>query len=156
MGVKRRRQKHSAAAIRTTERRTKAMALRKEGKTFEQIAAALGVSRAGAHKMVTHTHDALNALLVTETAELRQQQLDQIAALKSALWKAGMRAEVGKVDRLVKLFEREAKLAGLDAAEKYEHAGAGGGPIEVSDARGRISEEIRRLSEKLREGKGGG
>jgi predicted transcriptional regulator len=116
--------------IRAAERRAKAVELRKEGRTFNEIAAALGVSRAAAHKMVSGAIDELNALTIDETRALRQQQLDRIGVLMAGLFAAARRGEVAKVNAAIKLMEREAKLAGLDAPSEF--SGPGGGPIPVA------------------------
>lgn len=143
--------------IRAAERRTQAIALRKEGKTFAEIGAELGVSAQAVFKMVTKVLDHANALLVTETKALRQRQLDRVETLVHALWKAAVeKGEVGKADRLIKLFEREARLAGLDAAEKFEHSGPDGGPITVDEIRSDVASRLNALAAQRRgHGSGG-
>ena len=147
-----RRRKTRAVNIRALDRRTRAIELRREGKTFKEIGELLGVSAPAVFKMVTKTLDAANALLVTEAKELRQRQLDRVESLLHALWKASQDGQVGKIDRVVKLMEREAKLAGLDAPNKYEHGGPDGGPIQVTDARARLAEKVAFLAKKRTEG----
>lgn len=128
-----------------SERRARAVALRKDGKTFAEIGAALGFSPQRAHKILTEKLDELNALSTTETAALRQQQLDQIGTLKQWLWAMAKKGNLGAIDRLERLMNREAKLAGLDAAEKYEHSGPGGGPIDIASMRERVHSKLTAL-----------
>lgn len=151
MAAKRRHQaqpKTKARNFVAAERRAKAVALRREGKTFPEIGKILGFSPQRAHKIISETLDHLNVLFVADAAELRQQQLDQIAALKEALWKAGKRGELGKVDRLVKLMDREAKLAGLDAPDRHELTGKDGKPLEVSAVRTQLVAKLKGLAGK--------
>jgi hypothetical protein len=150
-GSKKSRRKTKPVNIRAAERRNQAIGLRKQGKTFKEIGAVIGVTPQAVFKMVTKTLDEANALLVTETKALRQRQLDRIDVLVQAMWKvATEKGEVGKVDRLVKLFEREAKLAGLDAAEKFEHSGPDGGPITVGEIRSDVAAKLAALAAQRR------
>jgi len=145
-GNRQRKRKTRAVNILATERRSRAIALRYEGKTFVEIGAILGVTGGRAHQLVTEAMDAANTLLVTDTAKLRQRQLDELAAIKGALWVGARRGEVGKVDRLDKIWSREAKLAGLDAPNKHEHSGPGGKPIDFREMRERVAGRIAALA----------
>lgn len=138
--------KTAARNLDAAEKRVRAIQLRKQGKTFAEIGTALGFSPQRAHKIVTDTRDHLNAMLVTEGAELRQQQLDEIATIKRALWKGAKKAELPKVDRLERLWTREAKLAGLDAASQLEISGKNGKPLEVSEIKVRLLERLKGLA----------
>jgi hypothetical protein len=143
-----RKQRAGARRVITLDRRARAIALRRERKTYNEIGAALGISRHAAWKLVMGAVDDLNEQLIEETRALRQEQLDRAQALLGAIWPGALKGEVQKIDRVVKLWERMAKLGGLDAAEKYEHAGAGGGPIQVSELRGKVAEKIASLRAK--------
>jgi hypothetical protein len=134
-----------ATNVIAAERRIQAIALRREGKTFAEIGAALGVSNVAAFKMVTKTLDAANALLVTETKALRQRQLDEMAVIKGALWTKATDGSVGAVDRIDKIWSREAKLAGLDAPSKHDHT-SGGKPIDFREMRERVAGRIAALA----------
>lgn len=128
-----------------------AIQLRKENKTFAEIGAALGVTAQMAHKIITGQIDALNDRLPNEIEELRRDQLTELRAIMGTLYRSALKGEVGKIDRFERLWARISKLCGLDAADKYELGGIGGGPIEVSDARARITAKVTQLAKKLRE-----
>lgn len=155
-GTHQRKRKNRPVNIRAAERRIRAVELRREGKTFVEIATALGISRTRAFQLVTEAIDETNDLLVTETKKLRQRQQDRIAALVKALWKKATKdGQVGAVDRVIKLLEREARLAGLDAAEKFEHSGPDGGPITIDEIRSDVSARLTALA-RQRRGSGDG
>jgi hypothetical protein len=96
------------------EREQRALALRREGLTMAGIAAALGMSRAGAHRAVVRALDATKREIAEEADALRALQLERIEAGIRALWPAYVRGELGAVDRMVRLLDRQARLCGLD------------------------------------------
>lgn len=145
-GQRKTNRKTRASNIIAAERRARAIVLRRDGKTFAEIGEVLGVSAPAVFKMVTKTLDQANALLVTETAALRQRQLDEMAAIKGALWLRAQDGTLGAVDRLDKIWTREAKLAGLDAPNKHVHSGPGGGPIDFREMRERVAGRVAALA----------
>jgi hypothetical protein len=145
---KQRNRKTRPANILAAERRRRAIDLRSQGKTFVEIGKELGISGPRAFQLVTEAMDGAHALLVTETARLRQKQLDRIEALVEAIWPAGAKGDVAKIDRIVKLFEREAKLGGLDASDKLEVTGKDGKPLEISSVRAQLVAKLQGLAAK--------
>jgi len=98
-------------------------------KTLREVGSELGVTTAAVWKMVRGYVDNINATNVEAVAVLRQEMLDRLEqAIQGQLPKA-REGDTAAAAALVRLFERMAKLAGLDAPDKYEHAGVGGTPL---------------------------
>jgi hypothetical protein len=109
----------------------RALALRVEGKTLQAIADELDVSKTTAHNIVV---GALNEVRATnkELAQLHLQlELERCDQLQAALAEKIAKGDVRAVEASIKVMDRRAKLLGLDAAQKLEHAGPDGGPINV-------------------------
>src|SRR5215211_7434864 len=108
----------SGKRLAAAERQAKALALRKGGVTYEQIADAVGyASASGAHKAVL---SALRRMVAEPAEELRQLELTRLDALLVALWPAASRGTLGAVDRVLKVMERRAAYLGLDAPKKID------------------------------------
>jgi hypothetical protein len=151
---KQRNRKTAPANLVALERRRRAIELRGQGKTFVEIGKELGVTGPRAFQLVTQAIDDVNALLVGEVKALRQKHLDELHAMRKGIWKDATAGQVGKIDRLIKILEREARLAGLDAAEKFEHSGPDGGPITVDEMRSDVAARLTALAAQRR-GNGG-
>lgn len=115
------------------ERYAQVLELRKMGRTFDEIAAALNYAdRSGAK----HAYDAALARLARETAEeLRTLENERLDDLWSRTYVQLLEAEgddfVKLIGTLLKVSSRRAGLMGLDAPKQVELAGRGGGPIET-------------------------
>lgn len=105
------------------ERRRQALELRKAGVDFRTIADRLGYEGpSGAHKAVT---TALKALTAEPAEELRTLELERLDAMLRSLWVRATNAkgaDLGAIDRVLKIMERRAKLAGLDAPSRINVA----------------------------------
>lgn len=124
--------------ISATERQRRALEMRKAGKSYQAIAETLGyASTGGAHKAV---HSALTKTLSEPADAVRQLELARLDALLEALWPGATGAkaapweedgrpesevDVERVDRVLKIMERRAKLLGLDAPTKADVTSAG-------------------------------
>jgi predicted transcriptional regulator len=110
------RSKATPARIAIAERECAALELRKAGKTFDEIARALGYSeRGGAAKAVGR---ALDATIRERADELRKLEAERLDALTAALWPRAMDGDLKSVDRVLSIMERRAKLLGLDAPSR--------------------------------------
>ena len=106
----------SVKRIEAAERQAKALALRKGGATYEQIASDLGyASASGARKAVVTS---LRQIITEPAEELRHLELTRLDALLVALWPAASRGTLGAVDRVLKIMARRAAYLGLDAPER--------------------------------------
>ena len=113
----------SAYRIAMTERRTRALALRRGGMSYRMIADRLrgkdGVPDNYAH---TTAYKDVMAMLTEETEhqreladQIRELELQRLDAMLMGLWNDAQRGNHGAVDRVLRISERRAKLLGLDA-----------------------------------------
>lgn len=118
---------HTPQAIANKEKAVQALALRKTGATYEQIAQALGyASRGAAHRAVQRL---LKAHEVEEVDALRKLEDSRLDEMLFAIYKAARGGDLGAIDRILRIAERRARLWGLDMPVKQEVTGKGGGPI---------------------------
>ena len=111
------RAKATPNRIAVAQREREALELRKAGKTFDQIAGALGYSeRGGAAKAVSR---ALAATVQEPADELRRLELARLDALFEVMWSLAMHGNLGAVDRCLAIQTRRAKLLGLDAPPRH-------------------------------------
>jgi hypothetical protein len=122
----------SPTRVQAAERRSKALELRKSGLTFAQIGRALGCSEQRAHKVVTEELGRLNSQRAEQAAEVTRLELQRLDDLLLGLWDSAKAGDLQAVDRALKIMERRARLLGIDAPEKQELCGAGGGPLRFS------------------------
>jgi hypothetical protein len=119
----------SARRVRAAERRTQALDLRKQGKTFAEIGRELECSEQRAHAIVTAELQRLNARRSEQAAEVARLELERLDALLAAVWPTAKEGEGPAIDRVLAIMARRAKLQGLDAPDKRELFGSGGGPL---------------------------
>jgi hypothetical protein len=125
------RGKAAADTIKRAEIQRRAIALRRAGHTFEEIAAQLGLANRGVAKR--HVDRGLARWMqAAGSDELRAEELDRSEAIIARLWPLIDRPDpdLGAVDRLVRLLDYRAKITGLYAPVKRQvdvdvRAGAG-------------------------------
>lgn len=136
----------NAARARSLDRQLKALELRRMGKSYHEIAAALGMGRSQAHKLVQDGLAEARAQVAADAAELRAEEVSRLDAMLAGLWPDARRGHLGAVDRVLRLMERRARLLGLDAPEKKALGGLEGAPpvaVSVSPEQYRaIAEEV--------------
>lgn len=99
----------------TLEREREVMRLRRDGKTFAEIAEAVGYSEKSAaskayHRAILREHRPL----IREARALEEQRLDE---LTDAIWAKAMSGSVPHVREAVRISQRRARLLGLDHAD---------------------------------------
>jgi hypothetical protein len=118
----------SAARARKLERQAKALELRRMGKGYTEIAAALGIGKSQAHRLVqAGLHDAREQIMASAD-DLRSEEISRLDGMLSGLWPDARKGNQGAVDRVLKIMERRAKLLGLDAPVRLAHGGDPDGP----------------------------
>lgn len=111
------RSKATPNRIAIAERERDALELRIGGKTYDQIADALGYSeRGGAAKAVSR---ALAATIQEPADELRRLEAERLDALDRVLWPLALDGNLGAVARCLAIMARRAKLFGLDAPPRH-------------------------------------
>jgi hypothetical protein len=107
----------------------RALELRRDGKTCQQVADELGLSSAGhAHKLIT---TAIATAPLEAIDEVRKMEVARLENLYDRALQRGERAKADghKLEALslaLRISERRSKLLGLDAATKWEIGGAAG------------------------------
>ena len=120
----------SPRIIADKEKAQQAIALRKEGNTYDQIAAQLGyASRSSARRAVVRL---LQANTVEAVGDLRTLEDGRLDDMLRAIYGAAVQGDLATIDRILRISERRAKLWGLDAAVKQEITGADGGPLSIT------------------------
>ncbi|PPE69491.1 hypothetical protein C1702_11145 [Caldimonas thermodepolymerans] len=129
----------------TTDRRLQALELRKQGKNFEEIAAALGITKSAAWQLVDGALRDYNNAVKESVDELRQVtllQLDDMLANWLPIARAGDDKAAGIV---LKTLGERAKLMGLYAPTKTELTGKDGGPLETANLNAAV--DLAKLSD---------
>src|SRR5262245_66645904 len=118
--------KLSPARVRALERRGEAMRRRRQGETFDQIAAALQISRPAAYQIVKREVGRLNGTLAEDVTAVRRIELERLDAVTQRLFSilngddATAKDRIAAATALVRVGERRSKLLGLDAPTRVE------------------------------------
>lgn len=97
----------------TALRRREALAMRQRGKSYQEIADALGYSSRSAAS--TDINKMIKELPQENAHHLRKIEVERMDQLLDAMWDKAMKGDGWAVDRCLKIMERRAKLLGLDA-----------------------------------------
>jgi hypothetical protein len=124
--------KTSGQNVKGAENRSKAIALRKEGSTYEEIGKTLSISTQRAHKIVTSELTRIRKETAEETDELRTLELQRLDAMFMVCYRDAQEGDYPAVDRCLKIMERRAKLLGLDMPVKIAQTDSDGNDILVS------------------------
>jgi hypothetical protein len=106
------------------QKAAKAVELRMEGKTFDDIAKEVGYnSRQAAHDAVKR---ALELIVREPAAELIKLDLERLDAMWGINYLNAQAGDVQALTACMKIMERRAKLLGLDSPEKLDHTSSDG------------------------------
>ena len=114
------------------ERRQKSLDLRIAGARYRQIGAQLGVSYQTAYRDVQAALGERATLQHRKAEQLRELELERCDKMQLGLWPKVRLGDEKAVRALVAVMERRAKLSGLDASTKLEHAGNDGAPMKFT------------------------
>jgi len=106
--------KQTKAQARTMEKKLAALELRKQGKSYWDIAQTLGFK--GTSTAYAAVMSALKTCLREPTEEVRSLELERLDTIIDKLWPGIGTTVLGVqvTDRVIKLMERRARLLGLD------------------------------------------
>lgn len=108
--------KTSKNRLTAVDRQAKALALRKAGIGYQEIAAELGYAGpAGAYKAI---QTALRKTIQEPADEVRSLELARLDSMLRAIWTRILDGNDYAIDRGLKIMERRAKMLGLDAPTK--------------------------------------
>jgi hypothetical protein len=116
---------NDARTVSATERRRRAVTLRKQGLSYQAIANELGMAKSSVHSAVAKAMQAFEKEIADEAILLATLELDRLDSLQAALWEKAMAGKLGAVGKVLKIMERRAKLLGLDGPTKVAPTSAG-------------------------------
>jgi hypothetical protein len=103
------------------DRRSKAVALRLSGASFETIAALLGyTTRGAACQDITRALEASLAEQSRSADVLREAELLRLDLLQVGAWAAAADGDPKAIEVVLKIVDRRCKLLGLDAPQRHE------------------------------------
>ena len=114
------RSKVNSQGILATERRVKALALRKQDKTYQEIATEIGMSVSGVRRAVGEEFKRLKAEKNGLAEEAFQINLDRLNQLLEAVWDQAMEGEVKPVMAALSIIDRQNRMMGLEVPAKRE------------------------------------
>jgi uncharacterized membrane protein YccC len=129
---------YSPPKLSSAEKKAKAVEMRRKGYQYKEIGKELGVTEGRAHQIISEECKRWRENMSEDVEDIRQHELSELEELRKHLWQAIDNADdptaisPALIDRFLKLQERRSKLLGLDAPEKKELAGRGGGPLQVN------------------------
>lgn len=122
--------------------RERALDLRAEGFTFQEIATKLELSKTRAYELVREALDEVRAENNIRAVQLRDLEVRRLDKIQNALWDNRAKPDVAMA--LIRLSQRRADLLGLDAPKKIEQSGPNGGPIRLEGGRVQLTDDERR------------
>lgn len=101
------------AVLTARDKQRRALELRTEGHTLDQIADQLGYAdKSGAHRAITAALDRHESAAVDQYRDLEAARLNE---LQRAVWPLAIGGDLAAVTACVRIIDRRAKLLGLDA-----------------------------------------
>ena len=128
-GTKRRPGRTSTRAIERAERRLQIVALRRQKKNLDEIAKEMAITPQAACQLLQRIIQDIDAETAEMAGQLRAEQLAGIKALLTVSLRRALKGDQQATDRTVRLWDREAKLMGLDSPTDFEFSGKGGVPL---------------------------
>jgi hypothetical protein len=136
--------KVSAHRVEEHERIARAVALRRQGLTFQVIADTLGYSNRTA--AYTAVRNYMVALGKPDAEYMREEEADRLDAALLAIWPRIRQGNLDAIDRMIRLMERRSRFFGLDAPTRVAPTNPGGdepyAPLSVDEAVARFSAMI--------------
>lgn len=131
----------------TRERHALALEMRKAGYSYDQIAEHFETTTSSARGLVKSAMEKLIREPGEEVKNLELQRLDQLWSLA---FNAAVSGDTDAITKCLAIQQRRSKLEGLDAPEKREVTGAGGGPLEmISNLKGMKDEDLAAMKQLL-------
>jgi len=134
-------------ALRQNERRALAVQLRLAGKTYEEIAARLGVGRSAAYRIISRELVRRAKEDGIQLEQLRALELGRLDEMQAALWPKVQAGIVDAILGVLRILERRARLLGLDSPARHEVAGPEGGAINVASVADEREADLSCLSD---------
>lgn len=124
--------------LEATEKRKRAIALRKAHYSYQEIADELGLSKTRVRQYVAEAMDENRKETAEEAAEIREMELLRLDELLKAWFPMAKAGDDKAAGIVLKAQERRAKLLGLDAPVRQELTGKDGGPMQTVNAHAKL------------------
>jgi hypothetical protein len=112
------RAKYNRPRILTLEREHQALAMRRQGMTYEAIGRALGINASSAWRAVERAYQRSLRLCDEDANFNRQLDLDRMDVALRALWPHIEAGKEGAIDRLLAIIDRRMRLLGLETRRR--------------------------------------
>lgn len=120
--------KYSPRRIEAVDKQRQAVELRMAGRTWQEIADALGYAdHSGAVRAV---QDSLQKTLGVPSAEFRELTLERLTKILQVQWPNMLRGEVSAAKLCLQTIGDMRQLMGVDMPSRVEHSGPAGNPIQ--------------------------
>ena len=120
--------KYSPRRIKAVDKQRKAVELRMAGRTWQEIADALGYAdHSGAVRAV---QDSLRKTLGAPSAEFRELTLERLTKILQVQWPNMLRGEATAAKVCLQTIGDMRQLMGVDMPSRVEHSGPDGNPIQ--------------------------
>ena len=120
--------KYSPRRIEAVDKQRQAVELRMAGRTWQEIADALGYAdHSGAVRAV---QDSLQKTLGAPSAEFRELTLERLTKILQVQWPNMLRGEVPAAKLCLQTIGDMRQLMGVDMPSRVEHSGPEGNPIQ--------------------------
>lgn len=103
--------------VRATAREAEALKLRTQGLTYEEIAKAMKVSYATAHRAVHRGLERAKEESREAAEELREIHFRRLEKSVASLWPKVEAGDTGAIQTMIKALKRQADMFGLDVVE---------------------------------------
>jgi DNA-binding phage protein len=130
--AQRRKRKHPREDVVRADKQTQALALRRQGLSYKEIATAMGL-RQGRSAWL-HVHNGMRAMLIEPAEAVRNLERARYDALQAAYWEKALDGDIGAATLILKVFTRRAALEGLDAPTKTALTSPDGSKDHLEDA----------------------
>lgn len=122
-GGKMSRSKTAKKTMIAEDRRNRAVEMRKEGLSYRAIADALDTTPSNIHKAIMKSLVLIREQTNEGAEEMRTLELERLDTLFERAYKAVLDGDIRAIDQAIKIMDRRARLAGLDAATRQEITG---------------------------------
>ena len=141
--------KKTSKKIERDEKKAQAIALKKAGVTYEDIATQLGCAVSTAHKMVNECLIELAEKRQIDTDAWRQLQIARYEKLLQGLWSSATRGFVEAVREARQVLARLDRVTGIEAPIKHQQeiTGKDGAPLSIIEYRRAVAERIDYLDQ---------
>lgn len=120
------------------DREAEVVRLRRKGKTFDEIATAVGFTNKGTAYATWKNANA--RLIVEDVEEIRKMEGERLDTAQAAIWDDVLAGEIPAINTLLRLMERRSKLFGLDSPVRVQ------AEVTKMESGANIDDEVARLA----------